>query len=85
MFLNGLNMLVFAAWKLHVEVEVGEKFDQLAFRRYIVRSLMHSVNPSAPQAGPRPRPLDEVRKDGLNNHLSRNDKHIGVGAGGTRG
>ena len=66
-------------------VEVGGKFDQLAFRRYIVRSLMHSVNPSAPQSGPRPRPLDEVRKDGLNHHLSRNDKHIGVGAGGGQG
>jgi len=72
LFLNGLNMLVVAAWKLHVEV--GGKFDQLAFRRYIVRSLMHSVNPSAVQAGPGPRPLDEVRKDGLHHHLSRNDK-----------
>ena len=45
LFLNGLSMLDVAAWKLHVEV--GGKFDQLAFRRYIVRSLMHSVNPSA--------------------------------------
>ena len=43
LFLNGLNMLVVAAWKLHVEV--GGKFDQLAFRRYIVRS-----------GGSRPRP-----------------------------
>ena len=72
LFLNGVNMLVVAAWKLHVEV--GGKFDQLAFRRYIVRSLMHSVNTSAPSAGPGPRPLDEIRRDGLNHHLSRNDK-----------
>jgi len=72
LFLNGLNMLVVAAWKLHVEV--GGKFDQLAFRHYIVRSLIHSVNPSGVQAGPRPRPLDEVRKDGLHHHLSSNDK-----------
>jgi len=71
-FLNGLNMLVVAAWKLHVKV--GGKFDQLVFRRYIVRSLMHSINPTVIQAGPGPRPLDKVRIDGLHHHLSRNGK-----------
>ena len=70
-------MLVVAAWKLHVEV--GGKFDQLAFRRFF--DAFREPECSA-QAGPRPRPPDEVRKDGLNHHLSRNDKHIGVGAGG---
>jgi len=30
---------------------------------------MHSVNPSAPQAGSDPRPLDEIRKDGMNHHI----------------
>ena len=54
-----------------LSLRLDECSGSLAFRRYIVRSLMHSVNPSAPQTGPRPRPLDEVRKHGLNHHLSR--------------
>jgi len=70
--MNDLHMLAVAEWKLHVKV--GGTFDQLAFRHYIVRCLMHSVNSSAPQTGPRLGPLDRVRKHGLNHHLACNDK-----------
>jgi hypothetical protein len=65
-------MLVVAAWRIHVEV--GGTFDQLSFRRFIVRSLMHSVKSSTIPTGPGARSLDEVRKDGLNHHLVSNEK-----------
>ena len=71
---NRLKFLYFIPVRKLLSLRLDECSGSLAFRRYIVRSLMHSVNPSAPQAGPRPRPLDEVRKNGLNHHLSRNDK-----------
>ena len=71
------NRLIMFLYNILVRKLLSLRLDEcsgsLAFRRYIVRSLMHSVNgvnPSAPQAGPRPRLLDEVR----NHYLSRNDK-----------
>jgi len=72
LFLNGINMLVVAAWRIHVEL--GRTFDQLSFRRYIVRSLMNSVNSNTAATGPNPRPMEEVRTDGVSHHLVSNDK-----------
>jgi len=65
-------MLIVAAWKLHVEV--GGKFDRLSFRRYIVCGMMYAVKPVAPRTGPGARPVEDVRKDGVEHHLMTNDK-----------
>jgi len=72
LFLNGVNMLVVAAWRLHVEL--GGTFDQLSFRRHVVRSLMNSVTSNVPSTGPSSRPLADVRKDGVSHHIVSNDK-----------
>lgn len=73
LFINGINMLVAAAWRLHVEV--GGKFDQLAFRGFIVRSLMQTKKSTSLQTGPSHRPLEE-RREGLDHHFAQN-QHAG--------
>lgn len=69
LFVNGLNMAVTAAWRLHVEV--GGNFDHLAFRRYIVRTLLkRSDKPPTALSGPGSHPVDDVRFDGVGHHLT---------------
>jgi hypothetical protein len=74
LFLNGICMAAVAAWRLHVEL--GGSFDQLAFRRYLVRTLLQrSDKPRAVLSGPSSKPVDDVRYDGMQHHLVQNDKH----------
>lgn len=68
LFINSLNLMVVAAWRVHVTV--GGQHDQLSFRRHVVRMLLHSGGTAAgAQTGPGAKPLDEVRTDGVQHHL----------------
>ena len=72
LFVNAINMAVVAAWKVHTEV--GGTFDQLSFRRHIVRCLLQDVQSPRKLTGPGTRPLDDVRTDGVQHHLVSNEK-----------
>lgn len=72
LLMNSINMMVVASWRLHVEC--GGSFDQLNFRRYIVRVLMQSPTQRAPLTGPGTIPMAEIRTDGIDHHLVTADK-----------
>ncbi|XP_029454806.1 piggyBac transposable element-derived protein 3-like [Rhinatrema bivittatum] len=73
LFVNGINMAVVAAWRLHVEV--GGTFDHLEFRRDIVRTLLQLSEHRTPsKSGPSSRPVSDVRFDGYNHHLTSSEK-----------
>jgi hypothetical protein len=55
------------AWRLHISC--GGTFDQLSFRRSIVRQLMQSLGNIVPATGPSITPLDVIRYDGIGHFL----------------
>ena len=67
LFINSINLMVVASWRLHVAV--GGKHDQLSFRRYIVRMLLHAAGTTSAQIGPGAKPMNEIRTDGVEHHL----------------
>lgn len=70
LFVNGINMLVVASWRIHCEL--GGKHDQLTFRRLLVSKLMNSCEAEKVSlTGPHPRPFDDVRTDDFGHHLVR--------------
>lgn len=68
LFINGLNMAVVAAWRLHVEI--GGSFDHLDFRRHIVRTILQrSEKPPTATSGPASHPVSDIRYDKVDHHL----------------
>ena len=53
---------------------VGGEFDQLEFKRYIVRRLMNTSSQASVTllTGPQSRPILEIRTDDIGHHLARN-------------
>jgi hypothetical protein len=67
LFSNFINLLMVAAWRLHISC--GGTFDQLSFRRSVVRQLMQSLGNIVPATGPSITPLDVIRYDGIGHFL----------------
>ena len=72
LFSNFINLKMVAAWRLHVFC--GGTFDQLSFRRFVVRQLMQSSRSIVPATGPSITPLDVIRYDGNGHFLESSNQ-----------
>ena len=72
-FLNSINMMVVAAWRLHVGL--GGSHDQLSFRRNVVCALLSSCpDARSGETGVGRKPVMELRTDHVDHHMVANSK-----------